>query len=77
MQPEDALKKGMDKKSTEFRVSGAEVYEKISVFSRSIYKRTVRRRTRTPNIINFHFMLRWKFCPYQSLLRLNLANRKV
>jgi phosphomethylpyrimidine synthase len=29
MQPEDALKAGMDEKSTEFRVGGAEVYKKV------------------------------------------------
>ena len=29
MTPEDALEKGMADKSTEFRVSGAEVYRKI------------------------------------------------
>ncbi len=29
MQPEDALKAGMDEKSTEFRIGGAEVYKKV------------------------------------------------
>ena len=29
MKPEEALKKGMAEKSTEFRVGGAEVYKKV------------------------------------------------